>query len=111
MLKARQRFNLGISYITLQRYEGAAVHIMDALALQEHDGMGNNGGVTSSVLWNSLRNVCNHLGRNDLALFCDTRNLNSTFEHPSIDSRKPDAFHRVSCRIPPSGLHLVGVLS
>ena len=96
LLNARQRFNLGISYITLQRYEGAAVHIMDALALQEHDGLGDNRGVTSSVLWNSLRNVCNHLGRNDLALFCDARNLNSTFEHPSIDSRV-DTFRSVSC--------------
>lgn len=87
VLKARRRFNLGISYVTLQRYEGAALHILDALALQEHDGPGDNWGVTSSVLWDSLRNVCNHLGRKDLTLFCDTRNLNSTFEHPSIDSR------------------------
>ena len=70
--------------MTLHQYEEAADHILDALGLQEHDGLGDNRGVTPSVLWDSLRAVCNHLHRNDLVLLCDARDLTSTFEHPSI---------------------------
>lgn len=70
--------------MTLRQYEEAVDHILDALGLQEQDGIADDRGVTRSVLWDSLRNVCIHLHRNDLALLCDAKDLNSMFGHPSI---------------------------
>ncbi|KAF8348320.1 hypothetical protein F5887DRAFT_953120 [Amanita rubescens] len=72
----RARFNLGISCINLRRCEEAAQHILDALVLQENDGTaGQNRGVTSSALWESLKTACLHMRRVDLATLCDRKDL------------------------------------
>ncbi|KAF8549981.1 TPR-like protein [Imleria badia] len=77
----RARFNLGISCINLRRYDEAASHILDALVLQDSDGvkdgtgMNDSRGVTSSSLWDSLKTTCLHLQRADLASMCDRRDL------------------------------------
>ncbi|KII92743.1 hypothetical protein PLICRDRAFT_172796 [Plicaturopsis crispa FD-325 SS-3] len=85
----RARFNLGISCINLRRYEEAAQHILDALVLQDSDGVhdaagANDGrGVTSTALWDSLKTTCMHMQRIDLATFCDRHDLEgfrSTFQ-------------------------------
>ncbi|PVG00366.1 TPR-like protein [Serendipita vermifera] len=74
----RARFNLGISCINLRKNEEAANHILDALVLQENDGLqtGQERGITSSTLWETLRSVCVYLQRQDLARICDRRDLN-----------------------------------
>lgn len=77
----RARFNLGISCINLRRYEEAQSHILDALVLQDSDGvaddsgMNDKRGVTNSTLWDSLKTTCLHLQRSDLAALCDKRDL------------------------------------
>ncbi|KAG1878314.1 hypothetical protein F4604DRAFT_1580353 [Suillus subluteus] len=81
----RARFNLGISCINLRRYEEAQSHILDALVLQDSDGvaddsgMNDKRGVTNSTLWDSLKTTCLHLQRSDLAALCDRRNLDGKF--------------------------------
>ncbi|KAF8904468.1 hypothetical protein CPB84DRAFT_1677396 [Gymnopilus junonius] len=75
------RFNLGISCINLRRYEEAAQHILDALVLQDADGVldnagsNENRGVVSNALWDSLKTTCLHMQRADLATLCDLRDL------------------------------------
>ncbi|KAH0827397.1 hypothetical protein J3R83DRAFT_4052 [Lanmaoa asiatica] len=59
----RARFNLGISCINLRRYEEAASHILDALVLQDSDGVDDGTGM------NDAR------GRAELASMCDRRDL------------------------------------
>jgi len=77
----RARFNLGISCINLRRYEEAAQHILDPLVLQDSDsvqdssGLNDKRGVTSSVLWESLKTTCLHMQKIELAAFCDRRDL------------------------------------
>ncbi|KAF7376356.1 hypothetical protein MSAN_00051100 [Mycena sanguinolenta] len=76
----RARFNLGISCINLRRFEEAAQHILDALGLQESDGVSyggdsNTSGVTTTALWDSLRTACMHMQRPDLSTFCDRQDL------------------------------------
>jgi len=72
----RARFNLGISYINLHRYEEAARHILDALTLQNSDAVDDlRGGVTSDALWNCLESVCGKIGRLDLIGACEQRDL------------------------------------
>ncbi|KAF8973114.1 hypothetical protein BDZ97DRAFT_1779464 [Flammula alnicola] len=77
----RARFNLGISCINLRRYEEAAQHILDALVLQDSDGIGDNvgsnekRGVVSTALWDSLKTTCLHMQRADLATLCDLKDL------------------------------------
>ncbi|KAF7315501.1 hypothetical protein MIND_00065400 [Mycena indigotica] len=78
-LYIRARFNLGISCINLRRFDDAAHHILDALGLQESDGVASSmdasGGVTNTALWDSLRTVSMNLQRPDLAILCDARDL------------------------------------
>lgn len=77
----RARFNLGISCINLRRYEEAAQHILDALVLQDSDGvrdstgMNDRRGVVSTALWDSLRTTCLYMHRPDLANLCDLKDL------------------------------------
>ncbi|KAJ7703013.1 hypothetical protein B0H17DRAFT_1041257 [Mycena rosella] len=76
----RARFNLGISCINLRRFEEAAHHVLDALGLQESDGVSygsenSQSGVTTTALWDSLRTASMHLQRPDLATFCDRQDL------------------------------------
>lgn len=94
----RARFNLGIScvnlrvcphyllslpsnIVALQRYEEAAHHILDALVLQDNDGipdssgMNEKRGITSGALWESLKTTCLHMQRIDLAGLCDRQDL------------------------------------
>ncbi|KAG6831687.1 hypothetical protein H0H92_008330 [Tricholoma furcatifolium] len=77
----RARFNLGISCINLRRYEEAAQHILDALVLQDNDGIRDSAGlnekrgVTTTALWDSLKTSCLHMQRIDLATLCDRRDL------------------------------------
>ncbi|KAJ7680569.1 hypothetical protein DFH06DRAFT_1163540 [Mycena polygramma] len=76
----RARFNLGISCINLRRFEEAASHVLDALGLQESDGVtygaeANQSGVTTTALWDSLRTASMHMQRPDLATFCDRQDL------------------------------------
>ncbi|KDR75203.1 hypothetical protein GALMADRAFT_249168 [Galerina marginata CBS 339.88] len=77
----RARFNLGISCINLRRYEEAAQHILDALVLQDSDGVRDNAepnekrGVVSTALWDSLKTTCLHMQRADLATLCDLKDL------------------------------------
>ncbi|THH32280.1 hypothetical protein EUX98_g1915 [Antrodiella citrinella] len=77
----RARFNLGISCVNLRRYEDAAHHILDALVLQDSDRVvsaadtSDKRGITSSVLWDSLKTCCTHMQRLDLATLCDRQNL------------------------------------
>ncbi|KAF8200672.1 hypothetical protein BJ912DRAFT_1122391 [Pholiota molesta] len=77
----RARFNLGISCINLRRYEEAAQHILDALVLQDSDGVrGTTGsnekrGVVSAALWDSLKTTCLHMQRADLAALCDIKDV------------------------------------
>ncbi|KAJ6500136.1 hypothetical protein C8R47DRAFT_282805 [Mycena vitilis] len=76
----RARFNLGISCINLRRFEEAASHVLDALGLQESDGVtygaeANQSGVTTTALWDSLRTASMHMQRPDLATFCDKQDL------------------------------------
>ncbi|KAJ7772535.1 hypothetical protein DFH07DRAFT_163633 [Mycena maculata] len=92
----RARFNLGISCINLRRFEEAAHHILDALGLQESDGVsyagdgsasgayggdGNASGVTTTALWDSLRTASMHMQRPDLATFCDRQDLDGEFKN------------------------------
>jgi peroxin-5 len=69
-----------------QRYEEAAQHIFDALVLQDADGVRDPGGVneargiTSSVLWESLKTSCFHMQRLDLATLCDRQDLEGIFQ-------------------------------
>ena len=69
VLLSKCRFNLGIAYINLGQYDIAAQQITDALRLQLADSTqgyafasGVKGvtqkGVTSEVLWVTLRNAC-----------------------------------------------------
>ncbi|KAF7306043.1 hypothetical protein HMN09_00759000 [Mycena chlorophos] len=78
-LYIRARFNLGISCINLRRFNDAAHHILDALGLQESDGlasgMDSSIAITNNALWDSLRTASMHLNRPDLATFCDQRDL------------------------------------
>ncbi|CAE6430679.1 unnamed protein product [Rhizoctonia solani] len=71
----RARYNLGISCINLRRYEEAAQHLVDALVLQESEGVNSERGVTSDSLWDTLRSTCLNLQRVDLAVVCETRDL------------------------------------
>ncbi|KAF9529189.1 hypothetical protein CPB83DRAFT_869092 [Crepidotus variabilis] len=77
----RARFNLGISFINLKRFEEAAQHILDALTLQDSDGLGDEvayhekRGVVSTILWDTLKTACLHMQRPDLAQICDTKDL------------------------------------
>ncbi|CAE7145998.1 unnamed protein product, partial [Rhizoctonia solani] len=71
----RARYNLGISCINLRRYEEAAQHLVDALVLQESEGANSERGVTSNSLWDTLRSTCLNLQRVDLAVICETRDL------------------------------------
>ncbi|KAG8690184.1 hypothetical protein FRC11_013294 [Ceratobasidium sp. 423] len=71
----RARYNLGISCINLRRYEEAAQHLVDALVLQESEGMNSERGVTSDSLWDTLRSTCLNLQRVDLAVTCEARDL------------------------------------
>ncbi|KAI9456511.1 hypothetical protein BJY52DRAFT_1204739 [Lactarius psammicola] len=74
----RARFNLGISCINLKRYEEAAQHILDALVLQESDGLRgleDKHDVTSNALWDSLKTCCLQMQRVDLAMMCDYQDL------------------------------------
>ena len=67
--------------IYLQRYEEAAQHILDALVLQDADGVLDSGGfnekrgVVSNALWDSLKTTCLHMQRADLAALCDIKDL------------------------------------
>lgn len=82
------RFNLGISCINLRRYEEAAQHILDALVLQDSDGvrdttgMNDKRGVTSSALWDSLKTTCLHMQKIDLATLCDRQDLDGECAFP-----------------------------
>ncbi|KAI9511161.1 hypothetical protein F5148DRAFT_1281091 [Russula earlei] len=80
----RARFNLGISCINLKasmvdaRFEEAAQHILDALVLQDSDGLRESEDdhlVTSNALWDSLKTCCLSMQRLDLAAKCDKKNL------------------------------------
>jgi len=76
----RARFNLGISCINLHKYEEAASHVLDALILQETEGMQSNAsvrGVTSSALWDALRTTSVYLQRLDLAALCEKKDLSA----------------------------------
>ncbi|KAG5654403.1 hypothetical protein H0H81_003227 [Sphagnurus paluster] len=63
------------------RYDEAAQHILDALVLQDNDGIRDNAGlnekrgVTSGALWDSLKTTCLHMQRIDLATLCDRKDL------------------------------------
>lgn len=76
--------NLADGFYLLQRYEEAAQHILNALALQDADGVrdpagvNEKRGVTSAALWDSLKTTCLHMQRVDLASLCDGRDLNGT---------------------------------
>jgi len=77
----RARFNWGISCMNLKRYDEAAQHILDALALQNSDGvqgsttLNEKRGVVSSTLWDNLRTTCLHMQRPDLVALCDSKDL------------------------------------
>ncbi|KZP34363.1 TPR-like protein [Athelia psychrophila] len=77
----RARYNLGISCNNLRRYDEAAQHILDALVLQDSDGVRDtsglvdNRGITSSALWDSLKTTCMHMQRAHLAALCDRQDL------------------------------------
>lgn len=73
-----------------QRYEEAAQHILDALVLQDSDGLQkseDNRGVTPNVLWDSLKVCCLHIQRVDLAVMCENQNLEGSFSSLGRDSR------------------------
>ena len=61
----------------LQWYDEAAVHILDALVLQENDASDGSDtrGITSSALWECLRTTCLQLQRPELASLCDSHDL------------------------------------
>ncbi|KAF8919851.1 hypothetical protein CPB85DRAFT_1275653 [Mucidula mucida] len=86
----RARFNLGISCISLKRYQEAAQHILDALVLQESDAapvvdkLNDKGGLMSRALWDSLKTACLHMQRLDLAILCDQRDLESFRERFAV---------------------------
>ncbi|EGN99677.1 hypothetical protein SERLA73DRAFT_167583 [Serpula lacrymans var. lacrymans S7.3] len=95
----RARFNLGISCINLRRYDEAAQHILDALVLQDSDGvmedtgMNDARGVTSSALWDSLKTTCLHMQRVDLATICDRRDLDVGSQADQKSTGFRNAFH------------------
>jgi len=65
-----------------QRFEEAAQHILDALVLQDSDGIRqseSNRKVTSNALWDSLKTCCLSMRRLDLAAMCDEKNLEGPF--------------------------------
>jgi peroxin-5 len=68
----------------VQRFAEASHHILDALGLQESDGVSygsdaNSSGVTTTALWDSLRTASMHMQKPDLATFCDRRDLEGMF--------------------------------
>ncbi|QRV94194.1 peroxisomal targeting signal 1 receptor [Ceratobasidium sp. AG-Ba] len=71
----RARYNLGISCINLRRYDEAAQHLVDALVLQDSEGLNSDRGVTSDSLWDTLRSTCLSLQRLDLASICESRDI------------------------------------
>ncbi|KAL0068818.1 hypothetical protein AAF712_004148 [Marasmius tenuissimus] len=75
----RARYNLGISCISMRKYDEAAHHIFHALVLQDadsvHDDTNDARGITSSTLWDSLKTACLHMDRADLAGLCDHQDL------------------------------------
>ncbi|KAF8813805.1 TPR-like protein [Phlegmacium glaucopus] len=83
----RARFNLGISCMNLRRYDEAAQHILDALVLQDNDGVRENTtpnekrGIIPSTLWDSLRTTCLHIARPDLVALCDIKDLEGFRNH------------------------------
>jgi len=87
----RARYNLGISCNNLRRYDEAAQHILDALVLQDSDGVRDasgsvdSRGVTSSTLWDSLKTTCMHMQRPHLSALCDRQDLEG-FRHAYQES-------------------------
>ncbi|KAG8747850.1 hypothetical protein FRC10_011296 [Ceratobasidium sp. 414] len=71
----RARYNLGISCVNLRRYDEAAQHLVDALVLQDSEGVNSDRGVTSDSLWDTLRSTCLSLQRLDMAAICETRDI------------------------------------
>lgn len=55
--------------------------MLDALVLQDNDGSnsktldGEQNNQMSSSLWDTLRTICHHLKRPDLAVLCDKKDL------------------------------------
>lgn len=88
-----------------QRYEQATSHILDALVLQDSDGvkdgtgMNDGRGVTSSTLWDSLKTTCLHLQRADLASMCDRRDLDGVYSSLCVYTcgRAADCLMRRGC--------------
>lgn len=72
-------FSRSLTFTNSQRYEEAAQYILDALVLQDCDGIRDNRGVTSNTLWQSLKTCCLHMERSDLAVMCDKQNLEGPF--------------------------------
>ena len=99
----RARYNLGISCNNLRRYEEAAQHILDALVLQDSDGVRDPSGlveqpaITSSALWDSLKTTCMHMQRADLAALCDRQDLEGMF---LIWTRSSRTLIPCVCRLP-----------
>ncbi|KAG9097590.1 hypothetical protein FRC06_007384 [Ceratobasidium sp. 370] len=71
----RARYNLGIACMNLRRYDEAAQHLVDALVLQDSEGVNSDRGVTSDSLWDTLRSTCLSLQRLDLAAICESRDI------------------------------------
>ncbi|KAG8710832.1 hypothetical protein FRC08_016663 [Ceratobasidium sp. 394] len=71
----RARYNLGISCVNLRRHDEAAQHLVDALVLQDSEGVNSDRGVTSDSLWDTLRSTCLSLQRLDLAAICESRDI------------------------------------
>ncbi|KAG8732517.1 hypothetical protein FRC12_019245, partial [Ceratobasidium sp. 428] len=71
----RARYNLGIACVNLRRYDEAAQHLVDALVLQDSEGINSDRGVTSDSLWDTLRSTCLSLQRLDLAAICESRDI------------------------------------
>lgn len=73
------------SQILCQRYDEAAQHMLDALVLQDNDGVREDTtskekrGVVSSTMWDSLRTTFLHIPRPDLMALCDSRDLEGMF--------------------------------
>ncbi|UZJ52555.1 hypothetical protein CBS101457_001875 [Exobasidium rhododendri] len=78
----RCHFNLSISCLNLKMYQDCASHIFTALTLQSESTadvggeLKNEGGVTSSSLWETLRISCELMQRPDLALLTHEKDLN-----------------------------------
>jgi len=94
---ARATFNLAIACSSLGSYEEAAMHLLQALHIQQDISSDADVGEptlahlseqelaeSSTVLWETLASCCNSMGRPELASACRNRDLGAFREFQTV---------------------------